>query len=419
MRLGQYSLCGKALSSPVQDDAAYNNRLESAGKRRSTFSEILRTLFGKSHQRQRHGPSLAQSEAKRPWRLLQVESSLACNIRCVMCPWKEFRANAEHHGIMPGKIWDAIRPHLSNVQSVDFTGGGEPLLQPLLTQWVEDAKSAGCETGILTNGLLLSRDMAHKLVSAGLDWLCVSIDAAEKAEYERIRVGSSFEKVCENLANIGRIRSLGTPKTMINFVMMASNIHQLEDMARLAADLAVDQVNFKKCGVIRGDHGKGHGVFGGEQTAETRRVQKALSRAKKLAQSMSVQTTMSRFTPAERPVCEQDPRDSMFVRHDGLVAPCISLANGGITTFLGQEAIMPSVCFGRLPDADFMGLWNTETCAFYRERFEQRARAYEETFIEGLISDSLRTPQRLHEAALKRMADAPEGCRVCHYLYGI
>jgi hypothetical protein len=35
-----------------------------------------------------------------------------------------------------------------------------------------------------------------------------------------------------------------------------------------------------------------------------------------------------------------------------------------------------------------------------------------------LIGDSLRTPQRLHESAVKRMPDAPEGCRVCYFLYG-
>lgn len=80
---------------------------------------------------------------------------------------------------------------------------------------------------------------------------------------------------------------------------------------------------------------------------------------------------------------------------------------------------MPSVCFGKLPKDDLMELWDTRTCRFYRERFDQRVRAYEETFLQGLIGDSMRTPQRLQEAALKSMEEAPEGCRVCHFLYGI
>lgn len=109
----------------------------------------------------------------------------------------------------------------------------------------------------------------------------------------------------------------------------------------------------------------------------------------------------------------------MFVRHDGLVAPCISLANGGVTTFLGQETAMPSVIYGRLPDDDLLELWDSEMCTFFRDLFERRVRVYEETFMEGLLSDSMQTPQRLLESALKRMEDAPDGCRICHFLYGI
>jgi len=336
-----------------------------------------------------------------------------------MCPWKDFRAEAKHGGIMQPEVWDAIRPHLHQIKSVDFTGGGEPLLQPHLAQWVEDAKLAGCETGILTNGLLLTAEISERLVAKGLDWICVSMEGADAVAYEQVRIGSHFEKVCKNLAHVAKIRSHGVPKTMINFTMMSRNVHQLEAIVRLASDLGVDQVNFKQCEVIRGEHGKGFGVFDKEETPETRRLEKAISRAKKLARSLGVQTTVSSFVPAQRPVCEQDPRDSMFIRYDGSVAPCISLANGGVTTFLGEEVPMPSVCFGKLPKDDLMKLWDTRTCRFYRERFEQRVRAYEETFLQGLIGDSMRSPQRLQEAALKSMEEAPEGCRVCHFLYGI
>ena len=57
---------------------------------------------------------------------------------------------------MSPEIWDAIRPYLSEVKSIDFTGGGEPLLQPKRVDWICEAHEAGCETGIVTNGLLLN-----------------------------------------------------------------------------------------------------------------------------------------------------------------------------------------------------------------------------------------------------------------------
>jgi MoaA/NifB/PqqE/SkfB family radical SAM enzyme len=126
-----------------------------------------------------------------------------------------------------------------------LTGAGTAV-QPRLAEWIGDAKSCGCETGVLTNGLLLNREMAKKLITAGLNWICVSIDGATKEEYERIRRGSSFEKVCENLAGVAKLRANETPMIMINFVMMSENLHQLEHIVRLAAQLGVDQVNFKQ-----------------------------------------------------------------------------------------------------------------------------------------------------------------------------
>ena len=80
---------------------------------------------------------------------------------------------------------------------------------------------------------------------------------------------------------------------------------------------------------------------------------------------------------------------------------------------------MPSVHYGRLLERDLLELWETEPCRLHRQSFHERVRAYENTFVEGLMTDSLRTPQRLREAAVKRMPTAPEGCRVCHYLFDV
>lgn len=359
-----------------------------------------------------------KSLKKRRWRLLQVESSLACNLRCVMCPWREISKEAETRGIMSQEVWEAIRPHLSEVLSIDFSGGGEPLLQPRLEEWIRQAKGAGCETGFLTNGLLLKKDTTRRMIDAGVDWIGVSMDGANAEMYEDIRIGSSFERVCENLANLSKLRVGKVPKIMINFVLMNMNFHQVEEIVRLAARLGVDQVNFKQCDVIRGEHGKGFGLFASEETKQVRRLKKALSKARRLAKKLNVQTTAFPFTPEERPVCEQDPRDSLFIRYDGLVAPCISLAYGGQTTFLGKEVTMPSVHYGHLPDDDLLELWDSRACKFYRERFQNRVKAHEDIIMDSLIGGSSARFETLR-AAKEAMPEAPQGCRVCHYLFDI
>lgn len=360
-----------------------------------------------------------ESLPKRRWRLLQVESAIACNLKCVMCPWREITKNAENRGLMSAEVWSAIRPYLPEVKSIDFTGGGEPLLQPKLPEWIAEAKAAGCETGFLSNGLLLKKEKLQQILDAGVDWICISMDGADAEMYERIRIGSNFERVCANVANIAELRTGVVPKTMINFVLMDLNFHQVEDMVRLTARLGADQINFKQCDVIRGASGKGHGLFGNKETRDIRRLKKKLANARHLAKKLRLMTTAFSFTPVEQPVCDQDPRDSLFIRYDGLVAPCINLAIGGPTTFLGKEVMMPNVHYGRLPHDDLVDLWQSNNCKFYRQQFEQRAKKYEEAIVSGLTGFTGASRLRALQEAQAALPDPPRGCNVCHYLYDI
>ena len=393
--------------------------LERAGKWYSTAALIWPHALDRRLTALRDKVIGKKSLKKRPWRLFQVESAIACNLKCVMCPWREMAKKVENRGIMTEAVWQAIRPYLDRVQSVDFTGGGEPLLQPQLAEWIADAAKAGCETGFLSNGLLLTEEKLKKILDAGINWICISMDGADAEMYHKIRVGSNFDRVCENVANIARLRTGHIPKTMINFVLMDLNSHQMEDMVQLAARLNVDQLNFKQCDVIRGQEGKGFGLFASEETREIRRLQKSLEKARRLAKRLNVETTAFAFTPQELSVCEQDPRDSLFIRYDGTVAPCINLALGGPTTFLGEAVTMPSVHYGRLPGEDLMALWETQSCQFYRNKFQQRVEKHDNIIMNGLLGGGGGNRAKVMKEAREAMPPPPGGCNVCHYLYDI
>jgi hypothetical protein len=101
------------------------------------------------------------------------------------------------------------------------------------------------------------------------------------------------------------------------------------------------------------------------------------------------------------------------------VGPCINLAIGGATTFLGQDVIMPTIHYGRLPDQNLRNLWETQACKFYRERFESRVRAYDAVIVDSEVGSSWTKFRETQQAAKEAMPEAAEGCKVCHYLYNI
>ena len=120
----------------------------------------------------------ADPEVRNPrkWRLWQVEPTRDCNLRCLMCPWPGLRPRQGESLHMHPAIWKLLTPHLREVQSIDFTGSGEPLLSPNLFQWLQEAKDCGCRTGFLTNGLLL-KEKLPQILEADVHSLTVTINA--------------------------------------------------------------------------------------------------------------------------------------------------------------------------------------------------------------------------------------------------
>jgi hypothetical protein len=80
---------------------------------------------------------------------------------------------------------------------------------------------------------------------------------------------------------------------------------------------------------------------------------------------------------------------------------------------------MPTVHYGRLAEQDLLELYETVTCNFYRQRFQERVDAYEKTYMDALASSSHSGAEKLREQASRAMPEAPQGCVVCHYLYDI
>lgn len=379
------------------------------------LDNLLRYLRNKSASESSESKPLDH----RRWRLLQLESSISCNLRCIMCPWVTVRDQIENQGNMSLDVWNGLVPHLNEVRSIDFTGGGEPLLQPHLLDWISQAKKAGCEAGFLTNGMLLREQLSELLLDMGLNWIGFSIDGADRETYERIRRGAQFERLCSNIKILTDKRINLLPLVMINFVVMRSNCQQLEMIIDLAHELGVDQVNFKQCDVIRGDHGKGHGLFESQESKQIKQLQKALAKASRRARKLNIKTTAFSFVPDEQPVCDQDPRDSLFVRYDGTVSPCINLAIGGPSSFLGEDIVFPHVAYGRLPDDELPDIWEGETARLYRGSFSQRVKTHDAALAAADLGRDIIKLKEAFKEAVEAMPPAPGGCRKCHYLYDI
>lgn len=129
--------------------------------------------------------------------------------------------------------------------AVSFWGIGEPLLHPDIVEMVRMAKTHGIETELVTNGILLDRGTADRLLSAGLDKIVVSIDGVTETSYAEIRPGAGLTTVKNNLAYLNAARLFGgldRPEIALEFVLMRRNLHELPRVPELARSIGASRI---------------------------------------------------------------------------------------------------------------------------------------------------------------------------------
>ena len=150
-----------------------------------------------------------------------------CNLRCKICPfWQRPNEDTslEQEKTILRQIYD------SGACSVAFEGG-EPLLRKDLAEILAFSRSLPLHTSLITNGTLLESridEIAQYINGA----LYVSLDGMEKT-HDTIRgVNGCFRKA---VTGIMACREKGS--VTINTTIMAENIHEIEDLVKLANKL--------------------------------------------------------------------------------------------------------------------------------------------------------------------------------------
>lgn len=317
---------------------------------------------------------------------------------------------------MAWETFERIIPYLSQAENVDFTGGGEPLINLRLPEMVAAAHQAGCRVGFSSNAVRLKRETASTLVDARLDWISFSVDAALPGLYEQIRKGANFQMIVDNIAGLHDLkqqRGLKQPQMMMVFVVMTGaqqNFHEFPAFIELAHRLGIEQVIAKNLDVILKDGDDERRVFAhdGNVAAD---VREALDEAERRAKALGIGLRRYSLQPQEVTVCEHNPTGSIFINWEGWVSPCITLAYAENRIFNGQPVNVPCQRYGKIGSEDLNVIWSTEEYLRFREQFERRLSVEQQATIDHMLGGPA--------AAEHLMPPAPEGCRTCYYLYGV
>ena len=153
--------------------------------------------------------------------IVQIESTNLCNAKCVFCPRDEMH---RQQGVMDMELYRKVVDECAalGITHVRMHNYGEPFLDRRLVEKVRYAKSRGiAEVGMISNGSLITADVAQGLIDAGLDAINISVDASGKETFEQTRVNLDYDTVIDNIRTLVRLRREAgrtRPKLILSFV---------------------------------------------------------------------------------------------------------------------------------------------------------------------------------------------------------
>ncbi len=282
-------------------------------------------------------------------RRLVFELTNACNLNCIMCGRNaaDFKPT-----VFDMDVFRSFEPLMDTVEEVTLMGWGEPTIHPNFIEMLETINKHDARKYFCTNGMNLKK-IKDAVFDCKVDVFAVSLDGATDETNSRIRRGSKIDVITEDLKEIVRIKKeRGLQYPWINFVFcaMRSNLHELPDLVRLAAEIGIEEVKVVYLTVF-GEDLMNESLWGCENEIRT-----VFDEAIAVGEELGIVLKLPHIPGAD--IAESKLHKDCFVAwrdfflgSDGFVRPCMST---------------PVQFFQYDKNKDFMDIWNSPEYQKYR-----------------------------------------------------
>lgn len=283
-------------------------------------------------------------------RRLVLELTNACNLNCIMCG----RNAADFKPTMfDMEIFRSFEPMMDTIEEVTLMGWGEPTIHPDFIEMLKIIDQHSARKYFCSNGMNLKK-IKNAIFDYHVDVFAVSLDGATDETNGRIRRGSKIEQIKEDLKDIVKIKKeRGLKYPWINFVFcaMQSNIRELPELVKLAAEIGIEEVKVVYLTVF-GEDLMNESLWGKEAL-----VKEVFEEAVSIGNELGIVLKLPHY------IGEDEAGDKLhkdcfvawrdfFLGSDGFVRPCMST---------------PIHFFEFNKDKNFMEMWNAPEYQKYRK----------------------------------------------------
>ncbi len=302
---------------------------------------------------------------------MQIESTTHCNLACKMCVRNETIKNPMHLKFDKfKKVFDQVVP-----KKLTLSGVGEPMLNPELYDMVTYARKHNTEVMIPSNATLLNRrKLSEKLVDAGLNVLKISVDAASRETYLKVRLEDYFDDIVEGinvLEDVKRERNTRFPELRFDFVILEDNFHEIPQLVALAKTLNIPTVFFRAL-QVEGIQGEREELLG--RDVDFKELFNAVKKGLTLAEEYKIKTNLKDIAR------DFMVYESLYVEHDSKMNEDVCLLPW-LQCFVSVKGELSPCCAtysneawsaGNVFEQGFEPVWNSQKMQDLRTKFKKK-----------------------------------------------
>src|SRR4051812_9665030 len=146
-------------------------------------------------------PKQTNGTTEKP-RLIFWEVTKGCNLRCIHC-----RATATELSsptdLATGRAMDIIKQIADFGNPILVLSGGEPLYRHDIFDLAHHATERGLRVALATNGTLVTKHVARRIVDSGVKRVSISLDGADSLTHDTFRgIPGAFDAAVYGMKNL-------------------------------------------------------------------------------------------------------------------------------------------------------------------------------------------------------------------------
>lgn len=290
---------------------------------------------------------------------IEVEVTTRCNLKCIICEhtyWQEPNRD------MSFEEFKSIIDQFPKLKWIGLTGIGESFINKDFMKMLRYVKEKNIFVELYDTFYFIDKNTAKELIEMGIDKIFISLDAATKETYEKIRVGSDFERVVNNLKNFFRFKKemkAYFPQVAFHYIINKLNLQEIPQYIERVYYLSQGENISIQFSRMLHEFKEVEDLFV-EVPAEI------IQRANKKAEELSIELVWSADVPQSKPKISKCAEWTMpFIFVTGHVIPCCAGNEAGHRDFQKETAL------GNIFEKSFKEIWRGEKYKNLRKMLSQ------------------------------------------------